>query len=148
MGPHTAATGDAAGAASSEWSSDPDSPTATLSRDVPGASPVIPGHVSIAPRALQRVGSAIVADELRVSHHDVRVDAHDDEGRLALRVATPLSIPRLDAATEAPVGGVIGTVRSLQETVTRRVNEIAGRAVSRVDVTITGSQLEKKEELR
>lgn len=112
-------------------------------RDVPGREPVIPGHISIAPRVLQRVGGAVVAESLAVDRRDVRVEARDDEGRLALRVATPVGIPVLSADVDAPEGGLLGTIRALQETVTQRVHEITGRAVSRVDVNVTGSRLEK-----
>ncbi|MCU1530362.1 MAG: hypothetical protein JWP75_4125 [Frondihabitans sp.] len=103
----------------------------------------IPGHVSVAARVLQKVGSAIVAESLAVETRAVRVEARDDEGRLALRIATPISVPVLSADVVAPSGGVLGTIRTLQGTVTRRMNEITGRAVSRVDVTVTGSQLER-----
>jgi hypothetical protein len=104
---------------------------------------VIPGHISIAPRVLSKVGGAVVAETLVVERRDVRVEARDDDGRLALSVETPLSIPALTADVVVPAGGVLGTVRSLQETVTTRVTEITGRTVSRVDVTVTGSRLEK-----
>jgi hypothetical protein len=116
--------------------------------DVPGRGPVIPGHVSIAPRVLQKVGGAVVADTLLVSRSDVRVDARDDDGNLALRVSTPMNVPALTSDLVVAPGGVLGTVRSLQETVTRRLFEITGRAVSRVDVTVTGSRLQKAEGLR
>ena len=145
------APGSAADAVSSGWSPDPDSPAATLplagltAGSIPGPSPVIPGHISIAPRALTRVGSAVVAEALDVDTHDVRVDARDDAGNLALRVETTLRIPPLGGPVTVPAGGVLGTVRDLQQTVTSRVREITGRSVSRVDVTITGSRIERKE---
>ncbi|BDZ48248.1 hypothetical protein GCM10025867_04890 [Frondihabitans sucicola] len=152
-GAQTAAADNGADAASSGWSSIPDSSAATLDHsvtaaDVPGRGPVIPGHVSIAPRVLQKVGGAVVADTLVVDRRDVRVDARDDEGNLALRVSTPLNVPALTPGLVVQPGGVLGTVRSLQETVTRRLFEITGRAVSRVDVTVTGSHLEKTAGLR
>jgi hypothetical protein len=103
---------------------------------------MVPGHVSIAPRVLEKIGTAVVAETLAVDRRDVRVSARDDEGRLALGVSTPIAIPTLSADVDVPEGGVLGTLRSLQSTVTRRFNDITGRAVSRVDVTVTGSQLE------
>jgi hypothetical protein len=121
---------------------------AVTQRDVPGRGPVIPGHVSIAPRVLQKVGGAIVADSLFVERGDVRVEARDDEGSLALRVSTPMNVPALTTDLAVEPGGVLGTVRALQTTVTRRLFEITGRAVSRVDVTVTGSRLQKPEALR
>jgi hypothetical protein len=105
--------------------------------------PVIPGHISIAPRVLQKVGGAVVADTLAVDRRDIRVDARDDAGNLALRVATPITVPHLTGDLAVPSGGVLGTVRSLQATLTSRLFEITGRAVSRVDVTVTGSRLEQ-----
>lgn len=148
QGAQTAAAAEGVGAASDGWSLSPDSSAATLdhpvtSSDVPGRGPVIPGHVSIAPRVLQKVGGAVVADTLSVDRHDVRVDARDDSGNLALRVATPITVPHLTGEVVVPPGGVLGTVRSLQSTLTSRLFEITGRAVSRVDVTVTGSRLEQ-----
>jgi hypothetical protein len=118
-------------------------PTAGLATREP-----VPGHISIAPRVLTKVSGAIVAEALVVEPRSVRVDARDDDGRLALSINTPISIPVLSADVRVPAGGVLGRIRSLQETVTRRVNEITGRAVSRVDVTVTGSQLERSGALR
>lgn len=139
--PQTAAPGDGvSGAATGGWSSDPDSPAATFDG---GPSTRVPGHISVAPRVLQKVGSAVVADSLSVDRHDVHVDARDDEGRLALRISTPISIPQLSPDVDVHAGGVLGTVRALQETVTTRVLAITGRAVSNVDVTVTASQLTK-----
>lgn len=149
--PQAAAPVDGDGAASSGWSSGPDSPAATSvhpggidhpvgTRDVPGRGPVIPGHVSIASRALQRVGGAVVAEQLLVDRRDVRVDARDDDGSLALRVSTPMTIPPLTAVPADQVG-VVATITALQETLTRRMAEVTGRSVSRVDVSVTGSRL-------
>lgn len=152
-GLQTAGPDDGVGPAPDGRSSDPDSPTAVLdhsitARDVPGREPVIPGHISIAPRVLSKVGGAVVAETLAVPRHDVRVDARDEEGSLALSVSTPMTIPALTRDLVVPPGGVLGTIRSLQDTVTHRLLEITGRAVSRVDVTVTGSRLEKTGALR
>jgi uncharacterized alkaline shock family protein YloU len=154
--PHTtqtAAAADGADSASDGRSSKPDSSATVLDRsvtphDVPGRGPVIPGHVSIAPRVLQKVGGAVVAETLAVSRRDVRVDARDDQGNLALSVSTPVNVPALTADLVVQPGGVLGTVRSLQDTVTRRLFDLTGRAVSRVDVTVTGSRLQKTGEVR
>lgn len=117
-------------------------------RDVPGRDPVVPGHVSIAPRVLAKVGGALVAETLAVPRHEVRVDARDDAGSLALSVSTPVTIPALTPGLVVSPGGVLGTVRSLQATLTSRLFDITGRSVSRVDVTVTGSRLEKTGALR
>lgn len=108
----------------------------------PGPTPGIPGHISIAPRVLQKVGGAVVGESLSVDHRDVRVDAQDDDGRLALHISTPMGVPALSRDVVVADGGVLGAIRSLQETVTSRLLDITGRAVSRVDVTVTASRLE------
>ncbi|GAA4678560.1 hypothetical protein [Frondihabitans cladoniiphilus] len=144
--PQTAVPGDdATGAALRGWSPDPDSPAATLPL---ARGPIIPGHISIAPRALTKVGSAVVAEALDVNPHAVRVGARDDDGNLALQVETTMRIPPLSADVEIEGGGVLATVRNLQRTVTTRVHDITGRAVSRVDVTVTGSELDRTERVR
>lgn len=106
--------------------------------------PVVPGHVSVRPRVLQRVAGAVVAEQLHVDRHDVRVDATDDGGDLALHVATPVRVPALDRAAGLPEGGVLGLVRELQGTVRSRVRELTGRSVSRVDVVVTGARAETR----
>lgn len=111
--------------------------------DVPGKGPIVAGHVSIPGKVLQKVAAAVVAETLRVDRGDVRVEAHDDGGHLALRVSTPVRIPVLAEAMQMPEGGVVTIVRDLQATLTRRVSELAGRTVSRVDVTVTGSRIQR-----
>ena len=108
-----------------------------------GRGPVVPGHVSLAARVLSRVAAAVVAEQLRVDRAEVRVDASDDAGHLALRVTTPVRVPALSGSVQVPAGGVVGLVRELQSTLTRRVSEITGRTVSRVDVTVSRSQLDR-----
>jgi len=108
-----------------------------------GRGPVVPGHVSLAARVLTRVAAAVVAEQLRVDRAEVRVDASDDAGHLALRVTTPVRVPALSGSVPVPAGGVVGLVRELQSTLTRRVSEITGRTVSRVDVTVSRSVLDR-----
>ncbi|GAA0964979.1 hypothetical protein [Frigoribacterium faeni] len=110
---------------------------------LPDRASVVPGHVSTAARVLTRVAVAVVAETLRVDRREVHVDARDDDGRLALSVTTPVRIPTLTEAVDVPEGGVVGIVRSLQSTLTRRMAEIADRTVGRVDVTVTGSRIER-----
>jgi hypothetical protein len=102
----------------------------------------VPGHVSLAARVLTRVAAAVAAEQLRVDRTEVRVDASDDAGHLALRVTTPVRVPVLSESVQMPEGGVVGLVRELQSTLTRRVAEITGRTVSRVDVTVSRSHLD------
>ena len=111
--------------------------------DAAGRGPVVPGHVSLAARVLTRVAAAVVAEQLRVDRTEVRVDASDDAGHLALRVTTPVRVPALSGSVQMPAGGVVGLVRELQSTLTTRVSEITGRTVSRVDVTVSRSLLDR-----
>ncbi|KPG88057.1 hypothetical protein [Frigoribacterium sp. RIT-PI-h] len=117
--------------------------TPAASDDVRGSGPVVSGHVSIPGKVLQKMATAVVAETLRVRRADVRVEAADDAGQLALRVSTPVRVPMLSEAMTMPEGGVVAVVRDLQSTLTRRVSDLAGRTVSRVDVTVSGSRLER-----
>ncbi|RKR76090.1 hypothetical protein [Frondihabitans australicus] len=130
-------TGTADGYGSDGWSPVPDSLAAT--------SPTwaLPGHVSIAPRVITRVSGAVVGEALDIDRRDVRVEAYDDSGRLGLRVWTPVGISPLAADADVPAGGVLGLLRELQATVATRLLSIADREVSRVDVTVTGSTVER-----
>jgi len=109
---------------------------------VPGHG-AVPGHVGVPAKVLQKVATAVVAETLRVRRADVRVEAADGGGRLALRVSTPVRIPVLSEAAALPDGGVVAIVRDLQSTLTRRFSELAGRTVSRVDVTVSGSRIDR-----
>jgi len=110
----------------------------------------IPGRIGIASRVLTKVSGAVVAETLDVPFGDVHVDTSDDSGQVAFRVATPIAIAVLsgDSSAAHPTGGVMATVQALQETVRSRVGEITGRAVSRVDITITGSSVVTKGRVR
>lgn len=114
--------------------------TAPRAFDVPGRGTVIPGHVSIAPRALHRVGVAVTAEHLRIDRDDIRITSRDDDGQLALVVETPVVIPPLGSVPADQVG-LLDTIRSLQRALEERMAAIAGRSVSRVDVTVTRSVL-------
>jgi hypothetical protein len=108
----------------------------------PSPAARVPGHVSIAPRVITRLSGAIVGEALDVDHRDVRVEAFDDSGRLGLHVSTPVTIRPLTAEIVPLHDGVLGAMRDLQGTVSRRLLQLADREVSRVDVTVTGSRLD------
>ena len=115
----------------------------TAGTDLAETGRVVAGHVGIPAKVLQKVAVAVVAETLHVRRADVRVLAEDDAGQLALRVSTPVRVPMLSEAATMPEGGVLAVVRDLQSTLTRRLSELAGRTVSRVDVTVSGSRTDR-----
>lgn len=108
-----------------------------------GHPTVVPGHVSVSRRALQRLAVAVVAESWHLDRGDVRVEASDDAGELRLRVAAPVRVPALGSGAPVPEGGVVGLVRGLQRHVSTRVRTLSGQAVSRVDVTVTGGRVDR-----
>ena len=60
----------------------------------------LPGRTKIAPRALDRVVSAVTADALGVNSKKVSVDLNDDGGNLSLTVSAPIRVPVASADRE------------------------------------------------
>lgn len=92
------------------------------------ARPVIPGHVTIAPRAYERTLAAVAARSLGVRARDVTVRAADEGGRLIVHVSGAIS------GDGAPVLERIERVRT---DVTEGAQRLTGAAVTRVTVHVT-----------
>lgn len=121
----------------------------------PGAARVAaPGRTRIAPRALDRVVSAVTADALGVRVRDVAVDLTDDAGNLSLRVSTPIRVPSLNRVQEDPAalersgGSVIERAKRAQEQIRTRVQLLTGSDITRVIVKITGVDIKEDRRVR
>jgi hypothetical protein len=105
------------------------------------------GHNRISTQALTSVARAAAAEALGVAPQDVRADWSDDEGLLALSLVAPIAVPPLSAVLRDPAR-VAGTGGSIWEravaakaAILRRVTELSGAGLSRVDIRISGASL-------
>ncbi|OFI38411.1 hypothetical protein BIU82_03530 [Arthrobacter sp. SW1] len=110
----------------------------------PQLSPALAGHNRISTQALTSLAREAAAEALGVHAHDVRVDWADDGGLLALSIVAPVNIPSLAEVLRDPgrVPAIGGSVRdravAAKTSILRRVTELSGSMLSRVDIRISG----------
>jgi hypothetical protein len=102
------------------------------------------GRNRITARALDRVATAVAADELGVRPKTVSVATSDDAGMLELVVSSPVRIPSLTRVSRDPAvvertgGTLLERAGRAQDGIRGRVTELTGSGVSRVTVRLTG----------
>ncbi|ROQ30969.1 hypothetical protein EDF46_3481 [Frondihabitans sp. PhB188] len=110
----------------------------------------LPGRTKIAPRALDRVVSAVTADALGVNSKTVSVDLNDDGGNLSLTVSAPIRVPSLLRIENEPGvvdrqgGPLLARAKTAQEQIRTRVQQLTGNQVARVIVKITGVDIQEE----
>lgn len=103
------------------------------------------GHNRISNQALTSVAQAAAGEALGVPPHGVRAEWSDDDGLLALSLVTPISVPTLAAVLRDPerVASMGGSIRertiAAKAEILRRVTELSGAQLSRVDIRISGT---------
>ena len=120
-----------------------------MNSTAPGAvgSRALAGHNRISTQALTSLARAAAAEALGVAPQDVRADWSDDDGLLALSLVTPIAIPSLSAVLRNPaqVAGYGGSVWdravAAKAAILRRVTELSGAGLSRVDIRISGASV-------
>lgn len=111
------------------------------------AGRLLAGHNRISTQALTSVARAAAAEALGVPPQDVRADWADDDGLLALSLVTPIAVPSLtavlrDPARVAAFGGPIwDRAVAAKAEILRRVTELSGAQLSRVDIRISGASV-------
>lgn len=105
------------------------------------------GHTRISTQALTSVARAAAAEALGVTPHEVRAEWSDDDGLLALTLVSPITLPPLTAVLRDPgrAAGVGGSVWdrtvAAKANILRRVTELSGARLSRVDIRISGASV-------
>lgn len=113
------------------------------------ASTALPGRITVADRALRAVTEQASALAFGVGRDQVSVEIGSAAGGLALRVSAPLPIPDLDDTESVHAGAtVMERIRSIQQNLRRNVADLTGRAVTRVDVTVTGAVIPTRRRVR
>jgi hypothetical protein len=108
---------------------------------------LLAGHNRISTQALTSVARAAAAEALGVAPQEVRADWTDDGGLLALSLVAPIAVPSLtavlrDQARVAAYGGPIwDRAVAAKAQILRRVTELSGAQLSRVDIRISGANV-------
>lgn len=119
-----------------------------------GTSEPTGGRTRIAPRALDRLASAVTADAFGSDPKKTSVELTDDGGSLSLTVECPVRVPSLDrvAADDTLVDKTGGTVldraAAAQKVIQSRVSELTGYQISRVSIRLTGVDLTPERRVR
>ncbi|MDQ0851809.1 hypothetical protein QFZ65_003747 [Arthrobacter sp. B3I9] len=112
------------------------------------------GHNRISTQALTSLARAAAAEALGVEAQDVRADWSDDDGLLALSLVTPIAVPPLSAILRDPgrVAGFGGSIWdravAAKAAILRRVTELSGAGLSRVDIRISGASVKEGRRVR
>lgn len=105
------------------------------------------GHTRISTQALTSVAKAAAAEALGVTPQEVRAEWTDDGGLLALSLVAPITVPPLTALRRDPgrIAGFGGSIwdRAVgaKADILRRVTELSGARLSRVDIRISGASV-------
>ena len=126
----------------------------TMTETTTSTTQAAPGRTKIAPRALDRVVSAVTADALGVTASRVGVALNDDNGSLSLTVSTPIRVPSLTRVESEPGvvdrqgGPLLERAKKAQEEIRTRVQQITGSDVARVIVKITSLDIQEERRVR
>lgn len=99
------------------------------------------GRDRFAPKALERLARAVAAEALGVRVAETSVRISDTGGALAVRVTSPVAMPPLG---DAPGGGLTVRLADAAADARRRLAELTGLEVARVDVRATSAVIRER----
>lgn len=108
------------------------------------------GFTRITRTALNRVLAAVTADAFGLNTSQVKAQATDDDGRLAIAVSVPIAIPPLTEVAKDPSvlthggGDLLRRTEIARRELGQRAEELTGSMVSRIDIDLTNAILEEK----
>ncbi len=101
------------------------------------------GYTSISSGTMHQLVAAIAAETFKVPLRDVRAGIHDEQGQVSVSLAVPVALTimadlpskkfRMDNA-----GTLFERAAAAKAVVAKRLSELAGTTVNRVDVRFTG----------
>lgn len=112
------------------------------------------GRTSVSSKALNKVVSAVSADELQVDATSVSVDLSDSSGKLVLTVRSPIRAVALGrivtdgSLVERAGGTLLARTAQAQDIIRSRVNALTGYAVERVIVRVTGVEIKQEKRVK
>jgi len=107
------------------------------------------GHTTISAGTMERLAAAIAADTFKVPLASVKAGIRDMQGQLCVSIALGLAmaplvdIARTGWATDGDT--VFHHAAAARDAISRRILELAGARVKRVDIRFTGAQMEHRE---
>ena len=112
------------------------------------------GRNRITSKALNRVVSAVTADELGVNAGKIGVDLGDHEGALSLTITTPIRVVSLDrvqsdtSVVARSGGSILDRTARAQETIRTKVSSLTGSSIARVTVRVSGVDIQPEERVK
>ncbi len=100
---------------------------------------MIPGRISVTPRALETVARGVAAEHLGVTSARVTVRLADSNGSLAVSVTAPLRTSPLGTATDAP--GLVTRSEQARAGIARDITSLSGSQVGSVALRVTGVEI-------
>ncbi len=97
---------------------------------------MVPGRISVTPRALERVARGVAADRLGVDSARVAVRLADSNGALAVSVSAPLRSAPLGTAAVAP--DLVARSEQARAEIARDITALSGSQVGSVALRVTG----------
>jgi hypothetical protein len=107
------------------------------------AQQAVRGRNTISSRAVRRVVSAVTAEELGVRASEVSVDLSDARGDLTVIASAPIHVSPLGVDARRH-GTVLERLSRAQSTIRERCLHLTGSTITRVDLHITGAQLDER----
>lgn len=108
------------------------------------------GFTRISRTALNRVLAAITADAFDLKASQVKAEANDDGGKLAITVSVPVKIPSLNdiardnTLLERRGGSLPEFARAVRTTLSERAAELTGSTIGRVNIDLVNTITEGK----
>lgn len=112
------------------------------------------GRTMVTPRALDRVAAALAADLMGVAIKAVNVEIADQQGYLALAIATPIPLPSLDRGRHASAQPTVAHATILERVTAAQVQlqdqftAMTGAQVGHVTIRLNGIATNESRVLR
>ncbi|RRD60475.1 hypothetical protein [Leucobacter sp. OH1287] len=104
----------------------------------------IPGHTQLTAKALNRLATAIAAEQLGVKGGSVRVGVTDSAGLLAVQVTGPIRLAPLGAleySSSEQHTPLLERVEQIRAAVAERLTALTGRRVASVILECTSAEV-------
>lgn len=130
------------------------SPAVLAAAEAAERNPGLAGHNRISTQALTSTAKAAAAEFFGVPASSIRVGWSDDQGMLAMSLSLPVSLPPLNRIAADPGlvaragGSVWDRAHAAKPFLLDKVTALTGSLVSRVDIRVTGVQINEGSRVR
>lgn len=105
------------------------------------------GRTTVSAKAFTRIIAVVAGNALGVRARQIRSDIADDAGRLSLVVRSPIRVAPLRIRTgeiRPPAPSLLDRVSEAQRIIRSEVESLTGSTISRVEVRLTGVEIEEE----